>query len=124
MPFYGGNITYSTEIDTTEGTVRITVSDFGAPCVRVFIDGEDAGLIAFAPFAVEKELSEGRHRIDFLCYGNRNNTFGPVHNKRMNDMDYYIEPDAWEQSCEFWRNGYFLQDTGILSGPVIGLLKK
>lgn len=119
MPFYGGNITYSTEIDTTEGTARITVSDFGAPCVRVFIDGEDAGLIAFAPFAVEKELSEGRHRIDFLCYGNRNNTFGPVHNKRMNDMDYYIEPDAWEQSCEFWRNGYFLQDTGILSGPAV-----
>ena len=119
MPFYGGNVTYRTEIETLECTARIAVSDFGAHCVRVFVDGEDAGLIAFAPFAVEQHLLPGKHRIEFLCYGNRNNTFGPVHNKRINDGDYYIEPAAWEKECEFWRNGYFLQDTGILSGPVV-----
>ena len=66
----------------------------------------------------------GTHRLEILCYGNRNNTFGPVHNKRMKDGDYYIEPDAWEKDCEFWRNGYFLQDTGILSGPVIEFFEK
>lgn len=124
MPFYGGSVTYSAEIETPCCIARITVSEFKAHCLRVFIDGEDAGLIAFAPFAVEKELLAGTHRLEILCYGNRNNTFGPVHNKRMKDGDYYIEPDAWEKDCEFWRNGYFLQDTGILSGPVIEFFEK
>lgn len=124
MPFYGGNITYSTTIDTPECTARITIRDFGSHCVRVFVDGEDAGLIAFSPFAVEKDLLAGEHQIEFRCYGNRNNTFGPVHNNRMKDGDYCVEPDAWEKSNEFFRSGYFLQDTGILSEPVIELLKK
>lgn len=124
MPFYGGNVIYGTEIETPNCKARITVSDFGAHCLRAFIDGEDAGLIAFAPFAVEKQLSAGKHRLEILCYGNRNNTFGPVHNKRMKDGDYYVEPVAWEPDCEFWRSGYFLQDTGILSGPVIEFLEK
>lgn len=119
MPFYGGNVVYRTQVTTPKCMVRISVTEFGAPCVRVKIDGEDAGLICFAPFAIEKELSEGTHIIEFCCYGNRNNTFGPVHNKRMTDMDYYIEPIAWEPECEFWRSGYFFQNTGILSGPVL-----
>lgn len=122
MPFYGGNVTYCTEVDTPECTARITISDFGAHCVRVFVDDEDAGLIAFAPFAIERKLSEGTHKLTFLCYGNRNNTFGPVHNKRLRDGDYYIEPTVWEKNCEFWRPSYFLQETGILSSPIIEFL--
>ncbi len=119
MPFYGGNLLYCTTAETPEGTAVIRVSDFGAPCVRVFVDGEDLGLIALAPFTVEKELQLGTHSFSFLCYGNRNNTLGPVHNSRMTDPDYYVTPGAWEKNSGFWEEGYFLQDTGILSTPVI-----
>ena len=119
MPFYGGNLIYECETQTSDCMARITVSDFGAPCVRVFVDGEDAGLIALAPFAVNKELTKGKHKFEFVCYGNRNNTLGPVHNSRINDSDYYITPVSWEKRCEFWGQSYFFQDTGILSGPVI-----
>jgi hypothetical protein len=115
MPFYGGNVSYYTEIETEECMARFHVANFGAHCVRVFVDGEDAGLIALAPFVVEKKLKAGKHVVEFLCYGNRNNTFGPVHNCRMTDSNYYIEPDVWEKSCAYWRPGYFLQNTGILS---------
>ena len=38
----------------------------------VLVDGEDIGLIAFSPFNVYAELSEGEHEIEFVCYGNRN----------------------------------------------------
>jgi len=72
---------------------------------------------------VEKKLKAGKHVVEFLCYGNRNNTFGPVHNCRMTDSNYYIEPDVWEKSCAYWRPGYFLQNTGILSSPIIEFLK-
>ena len=37
--------------------------------------------------------------------------------------NYYIEPDVWEKSCAYWRPGYFLQNTGILSSPIIEFLK-
>jgi len=123
MPFYGGNVSYYTEIETEECMARFHVANFGAHCVRVFVDGEDAGLIALAPFVVEKKLKAGKHVVEFLCYGNRNNTFGPVHNCRMTDSNYYIEPDVWEKSCAYWRPGYFLQNTGILSSPIIEFLK-
>lgn len=115
MPFYGGDIIYQTEAETEECTAKITVSDFGAHCVRMFVDGEDAGLIALAPFCVEKKLNAGRHRFEFVCYGNRNNTFGPVHNSRMTDSDFYVTPQDWETN----NDKYFLQDTGILSSPFI-----
>ena len=123
MPFYGGNVSYYTEIETEECMARFHVANFGAHCVRVFVDGEDAGLIALAPFVVEKKLKAGKHVVEFLCYGNRNNTFGPVHNCRMTDSNYYIEPDVWEKSCKYWRPAYFFQDTGILSSPIIEFLK-
>lgn len=123
MPFYGGDIIYKTEIETSDCTAKIHVTDFGAHCVRVFADGEDIGLIALAPFCIEKRLKKGRHTIEFLCRGNRNDTLGPIHNSRMNDPDYYITPDAWNSECEFFWNGYFLQNTGILSTPIIEIFE-
>ena len=118
MPFYGGNLLYCTSAETPEGTIVIRVSDFGAPCVRVFVDGEDAGLIALAPFTIKKKLQAGRHSFAFVCFGNRNNTLGPVHNCRMTDPDYYITPASYEKNSGFWEERYFFQDTGILSTPV------
>ncbi len=123
MLFYGGDIIYKTEIETSDCTEKIHVTDFGAHCVRVFADGEDIGLIALAPFCIEKRLKKGRHTIEFLCRGNRNNTLGPIHNSRMNDPDYYITPGAWNSECEFFRNGYFLHNTGILSTPIIEIFE-
>lgn len=123
MPFYGGDVIYKTEIETPDCTAKFHVTDFGAHCVRVYADGEDIGLIALAPFCIEKRLKKGRHIIEFLCRGNRNNTLGPIHNSRMNDPDYYIAPDAWNSRCEFFTNGYFLQNTGILSSPIIEIFE-
>lgn len=119
LPFYGGNLIYETEAETPKCIAKITVSDFGAPCVRVFVDEEDAGLIALAPFQIVKKLSKGRHKFRFVCYGNRNNTVGPVHNNRINDSDYCVTPASWDKKCEFWRHSYFLQEVGILSSPII-----
>lgn len=119
MPFYGGNIIYTVEGETGSGSAKIKVEDFGAHCIRVMIDDENADLIALAPFCIEKELCAGKHKFEFICYGNRNNTFGPVHNCKNICGDYYISPRAWEKSCEYWNDKYFLQNTGILSSPLV-----
>lgn len=124
MPFYGGNVTYIAKAYTPNCTAKIKIPDFMAPCVGVYIDKEFSGLIAFSPFCIEKKLSEGMHTFEFVCFGNRNNTFGPVHNSRINDNDFYIIPRAWFNTSETWKYSYFTQNTGILSSPVIEFFDK
>lgn len=123
MPFYGDNISYKIRFYAPECKAEIAVKKFGAPCIRVFVDGKDIGLIAFSPFNVCTELEEGEHEIEFVCYGNRNNTFGPIHNIKIDDPDYYIMPSAWDYKSELYTDSYRFQKTGILESPEIRLYK-
>ena len=74
MVFYGGNISYETEFECESGIAEIVIPTFTAPCIKVFVDGEDKGLIALSPFSLKFPITAGKHKIEFLCYGNRNNT--------------------------------------------------
>ncbi len=123
LSFYGGNIVYTSNIECDECIAEISVQDFGAYCVRVFVDGKDSGLIALSPFNVKVPLAKGRHEIEFLCYGNRNNTFGPIHNSLIADPDNYIGPWSWNFRDESFSEEYCFQNVGILSNPVIKLSK-
>ncbi len=123
MPFYGGNISYKTKLYTEKCRAEIAVEKFAASCIRVFVDGKDIGLIAFSPFNVHTELEDGEHEIEFVCYGNRNNTFGPIHNIRIEDPDYYIMPSAWDYNNELYTDSYCFQKVGILEVPEIRLYK-
>lgn len=123
MPFYGGTVIYRTEVDTEDCVAEIAVTDFAAPCIRVLADGQDVGLIAWAPFAVRTPLTRGRHTLELVCYGNRNNTFGPIHNRRIADGEYYIVPSSWDADANY-TDVYCFQETGILSAPVIRLFRE
>ena len=123
LVFYGGNIEYKSFIECDECLAEISVDNFGAHCIRVFVDGKDSGLIALSPFSVKVPLSKGRHEIKFLCYGNRNNTFGPIHNKLIADPDNYIGPWSWNFRDEAFSEEYCFQNIGILSNPIIKLYK-
>ncbi len=50
LPFYGGNITYSMEIETPEGDLTIQISQFRNPVIKVLMDGEEKGYIAYSPY--------------------------------------------------------------------------
>ncbi len=124
LHFYSGNISYKTELCCEECIAEISIEDFGAHCVRVFVDNDKSQLISLSPFKEKLPLSNGKHTIEFLCYGNRNNAFGPIHNKRISDPDNYIGPWSWSTNDESFTNAYCLQETGILSNPTIKLYKK
>lgn len=124
LTFYGGNISYNFKISTDECIAKIKADNFGAPCIKVFVDGKDTGLIALSPFVVELPLSKGEHDIELLCYGNRNNTFGPIHNSHIADSNYYIVPLSWDHQNEYFTEDFHFQETGILSNPIIELYKK
>ncbi len=115
-PFYGGNVTYNLEIDIPKGDLTIQVPQFRSPVIKVYLDGEDRGYIAYSPYMMEiKDVKEGRHKLQIVAFGNRVNTFGPIHN--CNKTERWIGPNAWRTTGTSWAYEYQLKPTGILISP-------
>ena len=121
LPFYGGNIRYKDEINVDQDCLlKVRVSDYKGAIVRIFLDGSDAGAIAYDPYILEiVGVKKGRHTIEFVLYGNRFNTFGSFHNCNRKNM--YYEPIHWYSRGSDWCYEYKLKEMGILSSPVIQL---
>ena len=122
MPFYGGNITYSTEFETEEsGDVQVTISRYRGALLEVSIDGGEYQKLAFSPYKLNLGyLEKGRHTISVKCFGQRNNCFGALH---MCDETMWIDPSAWRTEGSKWTYEYCLKDIGVLSSPIIEILK-
>lgn len=118
LPFYGGNITYHVAFGLVSSVdeLEIQISMFRAPLIRAKIDGADLGRIVFSPYSVKTgQLEAGEHLLELTVYGNRVNTFGPVHN--CNQKETWIGPDAWRSTGTSWSYEYQLKPSGILISP-------
>lgn len=81
MPFYGGNIIYKTEVETPECDMLIHTVNYRGSLVKIYVDGNECGVSAFAPYTVRANgIKSGRHIIEFKLFGTRINTFGGLHN--------------------------------------------
>lgn len=118
MPFYGGNISYKTEIDvpSCDYTV-IKTTAYRGMLVKVIVDGKECGNLIFAPQELRINLKEGKHTVEFKLYGNRHNTFAALHNA--DSSTYYFGPDNWRSEDDRWGYEYFLKDFGIIKSPLI-----
>lgn len=137
LPFYGGNLTYETEIETKDCDLEITANLYRGALIKVLVDGEEAGNIFMSPYTVRVSgLTAGRHKVCFKYFGNLYNTFGALHNCTSNDIMqgtwcgpsyWYSTNDDWADDVKLsgnWTYGYNLKDTGILSSPVIHVYEK
>ena len=123
MPFYGGNITYKTVVTIPEcRAVKIKTHDYRGALVRVTVDGKDAGITAYSPYEIRLEgLKAGEHVIEYKLFGNRANTFGALH---CNDEALsWFGPNAWDTKGDSYSYEYQLKDMGILSSPIITIIK-
>ena len=128
LPFYGANITYKTEIDIPGDTdelvdLQIKVPEYRGAMVSVNIDGKTVGNIIYAPYSIDvKNMLTGKHTIDFTCYGNRYNSFGPLH---MHDEKcIWFGPACWRTQGDKWTYEYELKDMGIVKPPEISFSYK
>ena len=121
MPFYGGAVKYKSTVITGNCDMRITCRDFNGALARVYVDGKDAGYIAFSPYSLTvRNVSAGKHTIEFKVYCNRENTFGRLYNRYPSGF-YSTEewyPDKFGLSRE-----YCLENMGILHAPKIEIGK-
>ncbi|WFB37321.1 glycosyl hydrolase [Kiritimatiellota bacterium B12222] len=119
LPFYGGNLMYECTLPlSSAGTYALNCPHFGAALLRVYCDGKDCGAIYHSPWRVELgELSEGPHTLRICAYGNRYNSFGPLHNNRP-DWKWW-GPQSWDgtpsERNEIWQ----FKAAGILRAPLL-----
>ncbi|HJA65138.1 MAG TPA: hypothetical protein H9955_02385 [Candidatus Mediterraneibacter cottocaccae] len=118
MPFYGGNVIYHFAKGLKAGVYEMEISKFRGHLLEVFVDGVAVGEIFKSPYAVSFRIEEeGVHTIAVKAYGNRNNTFGAIHDA--DEKEIYFEPNTWRTTEEGWSYEYMLKRTGVLKAPVL-----
>ena len=118
LPFYTGNIEYDQKITTPDCDLTVKVSEYRGALIRVFLDGEDKGVIAFDPFTLDLgHVTAGEHTITLRCYGTRYNAFGALHNTDQSER--WVGPAIWRTTGDKWCYEYRLRDEGILRAPVL-----
>lgn len=118
LPFYTGNIEYDEEIETPDCELIVRATEYRGALIRVFLDGEDKGVIAFSPYRLSLgRVSKGKHTVTYRLYGNRFNAFGALHNTCKGDK--WVGPGIWRTTGDRWSYEYQLRPMGILASPVI-----
>lgn len=119
LPFYGAGITYRIPVTVSKDcSVKISITQFRCPVIKVLLDGNDCGNIAFSPYElIINNVSAGNHMLEITAFGNRINTFGTLHN--CNRTETWIGPRAWRTTGPAWAYEYQLHESGILVSPVI-----
>lgn len=120
LPFYGGCVEYSTQIDTQAGTVEIEVPEYYAALLEIDLDGVKQDVFA-EPYAVRFEnVAAGTHSLKITAYGTRINTFGQLHN--CNRKEEYFGPKSYRTSGKNWSYVYQFRKTGITVAPIVRVL--
>lgn len=121
LPFYGGNIKYKCEIEAGKDTA-ISIPHFYQPVLSVDVDSKRIGTIAVSPFRLDLgDIEEGKHLLEITAYGNRINTFGPVHN--CDTANKWFGPDGFRTREAKWSYEYRLHDCGIEVTPFLSKKK-
>jgi len=118
LPFYGGNITYHIPMETKGGELTIRSGQYQGGLQVISVDGGEEVPLIYAPYTASLGVHPaGEHTVDITLYGNRRNSFGPVHftDRKNNGSD----PNKWRTTGELWSYDYQLKEVGVLSTPVL-----
>ena len=119
LPFYGGNITYHLEAESSGGFIEIEASQYRGHLLRVLVDGEDRGAIVFSPYKLcINDLEDGAHKIDIVYFGSRINTFGQLHCVTRS-KGYWWGNSSWLTEGANWSYEYKFWEQGVLKSPEI-----
>lgn len=118
LPFYSGNITYKLPVTVTNNTLSVTASDYIGTLIDVKLDDKDLGKIIYPPYYIKADnIENGNHILNVTLYGNRYNSFGPVH--LVDEKESWHGPEAWRSKNNNWSYEYVLRRIGIIKAPVV-----
>jgi len=127
MPFYGGNVAFRTQVSLAleDGErVFLEVPGFAGAAVRVLVDGQQAGVIAWEPHELEvTQQMAGKDRAELVVevLGNRRNAFGPLHDAK--GQGGWVGPNNFVTTGDAWQDDYALVPVGCLEAPKLSVRK-
>ncbi|MBR6777324.1 MAG: hypothetical protein IKM27_06215, partial [Clostridia bacterium] len=123
LPFYGGEVSYHIPVSFAEdAAAEITVPHYSAAVNTVAVDGERKAVIAYPPYRAELgRIEKGEHTVTVTSYISRRNCFGDVHNA--DEKFSWQGPSAWVTKDSLWTYEYRLRRTGIISTPILSVLR-
>lgn len=121
LSFYGGNITYKTEIEVdTDCDLEVETSYYLGALIKVSIDGGNEKIIAYSPYrAVFEDVRKGKHTLEFTVFGNRFNTLSALHATVRGMYHLYNGPAIWRTEGDAFSYEYNFIPFGIMKAPVI-----
>ena len=122
LPFYGGNLCYQMAFETPACQAVLEIPEYAAPLLGIEIDGGPEQPLFAAPYQLPLgTLTAGTHHVTLRCYGSRINTFGQLHN--CNRRERYFGPLTWRTDAERWSYEYQLHACGVLTAPILKILR-
>jgi hypothetical protein len=122
LPFYAANVTYVRAIrpKLQRGErLFVQVPGYRGVAVRVLVDGQSAGIIAWEPNEVEitdllgRGAGEAELRIEVI--GHRRNSHGPLHHS--DRWPSWTGPETFATTGKLWADGYSLVPCGLMVAP-------
>lgn len=123
LVFYSGNLTYlhqiSLDIENNQ-RIFINIPDYRATGIRILVDGNQAGIIAWQPNSVDitEFIKDGKkHVIGIEILGHRRNSHGPLH--------FFEKFPQWTGPGQFIAEGnefsipYQIVPAGLMEEPEI-----
>jgi hypothetical protein len=125
LSFYGSSITYKIPVTVNEDgcSLKVHCNFYRGAMIGVSLDGERRGRIVFAPYdLVIDGVEKGEHMLELKIFGNRFNSFAALHNTHRKVG--WSGPGMWKTRGDEYSNEYHLDEFGIITSPVISLIKE
>ncbi len=120
LPFYSAAVTYRASVRCRPKPgerVLLRLGEYAASCVRVLVDGEPAGLLAWPPNECDltDRLTGKTQELAIEVISSRRNAFGPLH--RVPAVNVPTGPQSFATSGDAWTDEYSLAPYGLLAPP-------
>lgn len=120
LPFYSGSVAYHRTIRPRlrrGERLFVQVPAYRGAAVRVLMNGQAAGVIAWEPNEVDVTEFIGRDRVDLAIevLGHRRNSHGPLHLTDPNPR--WTGPGEFVTSGDQWTDSYLLKPCGLMAAP-------
>ena len=120
LPFYSGAVSYATTVEhsrTDDEQICLKLGDVDASCAAVTVNGQKAGVAAWAPWEVDitEFLKTGENQLELKLYSHRRNSHGPLYQNDPHPKG--TSPNSFME----YNDRYALVSCGLRSAPQIAV---
>ncbi len=120
LPFYSGSVAYLCAINpglSSNERLFLEVPAYEGAAVRVLVNGNQAGIIAWEPneLDITDHLRKGSNDLQIEVLGHRRNSHGPLHHSKSHPA--WTGPDEFITDGNDWQDAYQLVPCGLIKAP-------